>query len=222
MDTWIYLIITLLYAGLAVWGIWMYLRGAARLACYALLAVTTALIWDNGVMAAGTTIGAGRLLESLNIARFWLHAFFTPLLVLASFDLIRKAASAWASTTVMKAAAWLFTAFLIVLELTTHTFSLQLKPLFEYGALRYVPSKETSGPPIMALLIMIPLFAAGIILWRRKVSSILFWGTVIMLAGSLIPLPVKSAAITNVFELLLLASLWYAVNALHRQNNCKE
>lgn len=222
MDTWIYLVITLLYVGLAAWGILMNLRGRARLGCYVLLAVTTALIWDNGVMAAGTTIGEGRLLESLNIARYWLHAFCTPLLVMASFDLIRWAGSTWASTTVMKAIAWLFTAALIVMELTTHTFSLQLKPMLEYGALRYVPAEEGSGPPIMVLLIMIPLFAAGIILWKRKVSSILFWGTALMLAGSMISVPVESAAITNVFELILIASLWYAVYALQKHKTRNE
>lgn len=222
MDTWIYLTITLLYAGLFVWGIMLHLRGGASLACYTLLAVTAALIWDNGVMAAGTTIGAGRLLESLNIARFWLHAFCTPLLVLASFDLIRRAGGAWASSSVIKMVAWFFTAALIVLELTTHTFSLQLKPLLEYGALRYVPAKEEPGPPIMVLLIMIPLFAAGVILWKRKVSSILFWGTAIMLAGAMIPLPLESAATTNVFELIMIASLWYAVNALLRKKKRKE
>ncbi|WP_342566019.1 hypothetical protein NST84_13275 [Paenibacillus sp. FSL R7-0345] len=216
MDTWIYLVITMFYAGLAVWGILMYPRGKARLGYYALLAVTAALIWDNGVMAAGTTIGEGGLLESLNTARYWLHAFCTPLLVMASFDLIRWAGSTWASTTIMKVIAWLFTAGLIVLELTTHTFSLQLKPMLEYGALRYVPANEASGPPIMVLLIMIPLFAAGIILWKRKITSVLFLGTALMLAGSMIPIPVESAALTNVFELILIASLWYAVYVLQK------
>lgn len=222
MDSWIYLAITLFYAGLVVWGIFSHRLGRAGLGCYALLAVTAALIWDNGIMAAGSTIGEGRLLESLNIGRYWLHAFCTPLLVLASFDLIRRAGSTWASTTVMKTIAWFFTACLIVLELTTNTFSLQLKPMLEYGALRYVPAKEESGPSIMVLLIMIPLFTAGIIIWRRKVTSILFLGTALMLVGSAISLPVKSTAITNVFELILIASLWYAMNALQKQSRLNE
>lgn len=217
MDTGIYLTITLLYAGLIIWGIWMSLRGQVRLGYYVLFAVTAALIWDNGVMAAGTAVGEGRLLELLNITRYWLHAFCTPLLVMVSFDQIRWAGSSWASTSIMKAVAWLFTAGLIVLELTTHTFSLQLKPLLEYGALRYVPVKEGAGPPVMVLLIMVPLFAAGIILWKRKITPILFLGTALMLAGSMITLPVESAAITNIFELLLIASLWYAVYALQKQ-----
>ncbi|UQZ36488.1 hypothetical protein C2I18_24910 [Paenibacillus sp. PK3_47] len=217
MDSWIYLVITLFYAGLGVWGIMMCIRGEARLGYVALFAVTAALIWDNGVMAAGTTIGEGGLLESLNTARYWLHAFCTPLLVLASLDLIRWAGSTWAKTTIAKAIAWIFTAGLIVLELTTHTFSLQLKPMLEYGALRYVPANEESGPPVMVLLIMIPLLAAGITLWKRKVTAILFLGTALMLVGSMISLPVESSAITNVFELILIASLWYSVYALQKQ-----
>ncbi|WP_150268323.1 hypothetical protein [Paenibacillus tepidiphilus] len=218
MDTWIYLAITLMYIGLFGYGISLYLQDASRSACYSLLAVTAALIWDNGVMAAGRTLGEGDLLESLNMARYWLHAFCTPLLALVSYDLIRRSGSPWAAGTAAKSIAWLFTAGLIIMELATHTFSLQIKPVQEYGALRYVPVEETSGPSLMVILILIPLLTAGIVLWKRKVTSALFWGTLLMLAGSAIPIPLDSAAATNVFELILIASLWFSIRAQQRQN----
>ncbi|WP_151733890.1 hypothetical protein [Paenibacillus tengchongensis] len=219
MDTWIYFIITLLYLGLLMYGLTLFLGDSIRSACYSLLAVTAALVWDNGVMAAGTTIGEGDLLESLNLARYWLHAFCTPLLVLVSYDLIRRTGSPWAATTAARGAAWLFTAGLIIMELATHTFSLQLRPVLEYGALRYVPAEETSGPSLLVILIMIPLFTAGVVLWKRKVTSLLFWGTLIMLAGSAIPVPLESSAATNVLELILIASLWLAIRAQQRQSS---
>lgn len=214
MDSILYLIITLLYVMLFVFGIVLWKKDFPRGLRYLLFLVTAALIWDNGIMGVGKWIGEGEVLERLNLARFWMHAFFTPLLAIISYDLIKRAGSSWARKPAAAWGAWIFTAVLIVLELVTETLSLNIKPADEYGALRYVPVEESSGPPLMVLLILIPLFAAGIVLWKRKITSVLFWGTLIMTIGSAVPIPVDSSAVTNIFELVLIASLWLSIQKL--------
>ncbi|GIP06082.1 MULTISPECIES: hypothetical protein [Paenibacillus] len=213
MDSVLYLGLAAIYAVLFLYGCVLMRRDASPGLRYLLLIVTAGLVWDNGVIGIGKYMGEGDLLEGLNVARFWVHALATPLLVLVSFDLIRKAGSPWTSRPAAAWGAWLFTAALIVLEVVTETLPLKLQPSMEYGALRYV-SSESGGPPLMVILILIPLLTAGIIVWRRKKTPLLFIGTVLMAAGSAIPIPIESSAATNVFELLLLLSLWLTVRKL--------
>lgn len=212
MDSVLYLGLAAIYAVLFLYGCVLLRRDASPGLRYLLLIVTAGLVWDNGVIGIGKYMGEGDLLEGLNVARFWVHALATPLLLLVSFDLIRKAGSPWTSRPAAWG-AWLFTAALIVLEVVTETLPLKLQPSMEYGALRYV-SSESGGPPLMVILILIPLLTAGIIVWRRKKTPLLFIGTVLMAAGSAIPIPIESSAATNVFELLLLLSLWLTVRKL--------
>lgn len=213
MDSVLYLGLAAIYAVLFLYGCVLMRRDASPGLRYLLLIVTAGLVWDNGVIGIGKYMGEGDLLEGLNVARFWVHALATPLLVLVSFDLIRKTGSPWTSRPAAAWGAWLFTAALIVLEVVTETLPLKLQPSMEYGALRYV-SSESGGPPLMVILILIPLLTAGIIVWRRKKTPLLFIGTVLMAAGSAIPIPIESSAATNVFELLLLLSLWLTVRKL--------
>lgn len=214
MDSILYLIITMLYVLLFVFGIVLWKQDSSHRVRYLLFIVTAALIWDNGIMGIGKWIGEGEVLEKLNLARFWLHAFGTPLLAVISLGLMQRSGSQWAQKTVARWGAWIFTVALIVLELVTETLSLAIKPVLEYGALRYVPVEKGGGPPLMVLLILIPLFTAGITLWKRKVTSVLFWGTLIMTIGSAVPIPVDSSAVTNIFELVLIASLWLSIRKL--------
>ena len=217
MDSIIYLVISAVYVVLLAYGMKQWGRDPARGPRYLLFLVTSALIWDNGIMGMGNSIGEGEMLEGLNLARFWLHAFFTPLLAVVSFDLIRRSGSAWAQKPAAYWGIWLFTAALIVLELVTETLGLEIKAVEEFGALRYISAEESSGPPIMILFVLIPLIAAGIILWKRKITPVLFWGTILMTIGSAVPIEVDSSAATNIFELILIASLWYSIGKLARK-----
>lgn len=214
MDAFIYGVITVLYILLLAYGIFLWKRDSDHGPRYLLFLVTAALVWDNGVMAVGNWIGEGELLKGLNLARFWLHAFCTPLLAVVAFDLMRKAGSPWAPKSIARWGAWIVAAVLIILELVTETTGIKIKPVHEFGALRYVPAGEPSEPPLMVILVMVLLLAAGVVLWKRKVTSVLFWGTLLMAVGSAIPIPVDSKATTNVFELLLIASAWRSLYRL--------
>ncbi|WP_235613196.1 hypothetical protein [Paenibacillus sp. LC231] len=167
MDSVLYLGLAVVYAALLLYGCVLLKRDSSPGLRYLLLIVTAGLVWDNCVIGIGKYIGEGDLLEGLNVTRFWVHALATPLLVLVSFDLIRKAGSPWASKLAAAWGAWLLTAALIALEVMTETLPLKLQPSMEYGALRYVPTKS-GGPPLMVILILIPLLMAGVIVWRRE------------------------------------------------------
>ncbi|GAB6928642.1 hypothetical protein JCM10914A_26250 [Paenibacillus sp. JCM 10914] len=213
MDSVLFLILAAVYMILFAYGFILMKLDSRPGLRYLLLFVTAGLVWDNAIIGAGIFIGEGPLLEQLNVTRYWIHAVATPLLAIVSYDLIRQAGSPWARKKAAAVGAWLFTAALIVVELITETLPLVVEPSLEYGALRYVPV-EASGPPLMVIVILVPLLAAGITAWRRNKSPLLLIGTILMALGSAFPIPIESSAVTNVFELLLLVSLWLTIRKL--------
>lgn len=172
-----------------------------------LLPVLLGLIYDNGILAAGRFIGEGSTLKYLNYARFWIHAFFTPLLVLYSWNTLKQADLEWAKTGTFKWIAYLLTAGLIILELAAEVFGLKLEARREYGVLSYSDTEAPGGPPVMVLIVSAVLLAASVVIWRKQGWFWFFAGAVLMIIGSAIDIPIESAAAVNAFEWLLLFSL---------------
>lgn len=204
MDTTLFFFFTGAYIFLFVWALvwqksWNYMSF--------LYFVLLGLIYDNGIIALGKWVGSGALLENLSLWRFWTHAFFTPLLALFSWGAMAHAGVEWARKKIVFYGALLFTTVLIALELTLETVGLEIEAVREYGVLRYASAEEGDGPPIMVLLVIIPLFIAGVTLWKRIGWKWMLIGTIIMTIGSAVPIPIDSSAATNAFELILLTSL---------------
>lgn len=206
MDTALFLGFAVMYLALLGWGAALASRSGWATPANLSLLVVAALIYDNGVIALGRSLGEGALLEGLNAGRFWLHAFATPVLVIWSWHAVRRSRAAWAARAWATWAAIGLTIALAVFELVTVVAALELRPRDEYGALSYTAA-HSSGPPLMVLIVAAALVSAGAILWRRQGWIWLFTGSVLMVIGSGVPVPLDSNAVTNLFELLLLVSV---------------
>ena len=207
MDTFLYIMFAVLYAGLLALMLLSIKKSGVAVLSNVLILVIVALIYDNGILGIGKWIGKGDLLENLNAARFWMHAIFTPLLILFSLDVLRRAGIEWSKKTaaMLLAAAYTLIAFLI--ELITVVWDLSLKAEKNYGVLSYTSANSPHGPPIMILLVTLALLISSILLWKRTGWYWMFVGVGLMLIGSMVNIPVESGAITNAFELILLTSL---------------
>ncbi|WP_245629810.1 hypothetical protein [Domibacillus robiginosus] len=172
-----------------------------------LLPVIAGLIYDNGIIATGRFIGEGSFLEGLNAARFWLHAFFTPLLVLYAWMALKQADVSWAKTAWFQWAAILLTVALVLFELFTEVFGLSLEPRWEYRTLSYTSAELSGGPPLMVLVVSLVLLVASIVVWRKQGWIWFFVGSLVMIVGSAVKMPIESGAVTNMFELMLIVSL---------------
>ncbi|MCW4386476.1 hypothetical protein OH146_11900 [Salinibacterium sp. SYSU T00001] len=208
MDTILFLGFAAAYLALSAWGCALTARRRRVDGAAIPLLVVAGLLFDNAVIASGRWIGEGPLLESLNFARFWIHAIVTPLLVIWAWDACRRAGAKWARTRVAGVIAVVVTFALMVLEYVTVLAGLSIEPGTEYGVLSY-SSTEAAGPPLMVLFVAAALFGAGIVVWVAQKWPVLFIGTLIMVIGMAAPIPVESGAVTNAFELVLLVSiLW--------------
>ena len=207
MDIWIYLFFAFAYLVLFILMIRNMRRYGINSLSNVLVLVIIPLIYDNAILGVGSWIGEGQTLEILNTARYWMHAIFTPLLIVFSLDVLRRARFNWANTS---AALWITVIYAlaaVVVELITVVLDLSLKAETKYGVLSYSTTNSPSGPPIMILMVTLALLVASILLWKRTGWFWMFVGVALMLVGSMVDIPIESGAITNAFELILLTSL---------------
>lgn len=207
MDTVLFFAFTAAYVGLLAWGIVLAVRRGWGTPANLPLLVIAGLVYDNAVIATGRWVGEGVVLESLSLGRFWIHALVTPLLVVWSWHAIHRAGVAWARTRAAAVVAVVFALALITLEIVTVNLCLRIEPQEEYGVLSYSNAEASGGPPLMVLFVAAALLVAGFLVWRRQRWIWLLVGAVIMTAGSAIPIPVESGAVTNAFELVLLTAI---------------
>ncbi len=207
MDTFLYILFAIFYAGLLVMMLMSIKKSGIGILSNVLILVIFALLYDNSVLAIGKWIGKGNVLENLNAARFWMHAIFTPLLILFSWDVLKQTRVKWVNTTTALLVTAGFTLIAVLIELFTVVWNLSLKAEERYGILSYSSTNSPQGPPIMILMVTFALLVSSIILWKKTGWYWMFVGTALMTAGSMIDIPIKSDAITNAFELILLISL---------------
>ncbi|WP_342571365.1 hypothetical protein MKY85_28585 [Paenibacillus sp. FSL R5-0749] len=210
MDVWLYSALTLVYLILVI-RMAVVLTQRKQWLTYSSfqLFVAFSLAYDNGIIAVGNLIGEGELLTVLSSLRFWLHAFATPTLILVGYHILRSSGAKFANRSITNVAAWLITLGLVIYQIVGFTLSevKNLTAIEEYGVLRYV-AEDHGGPPMMVIIVgIVLLFVSLIVLFKHKWVW-LFIGTALLFAGQLISLPVKSGALTNVYELILILSIW--------------
>lgn len=219
MDLVLFFILTAVYIGLVVWAVARQKKWTLMAAVYLVL---FGLVYDNGIIALGKFIGEGALLETLNALRFWIHALLTPALVLFSLGALRAAGVDWARKSWALYSAIALFIIGIVIEIWQVTWGTELELVREYGVLKYASAEEISGPPVMILLVSAALLIAGAIVWKKAGWPWMFAGAVIMGIGSSVTIPVDSAAVTNIFELILLTSLVWTKIHLETKHTTSE
>jgi hypothetical protein len=161
---------------------------------------------DNLIIASGKFIGDGPLLESLNALRFWSHGFITPTLILFGWGMAKRIHIPFTKKMIAPYFFLFLTAGLIIYEFIENMHK-TFVPIYEYGVLRYV-SEESSGPPLMVLIVTFILLVISIYIFIRTRWIWMLLGVIVMIVGSAIPIPIESSAVTNAFELIFLCSLW--------------
>lgn len=207
MDTFLYFLYAVLYTALLIWGLYGIRKQDLAKWTSVIFIVIIPLIYDNTILATGKWIGEGDLLESLNFARFCLHALITPLLVMYSVGTLQESGIEWAKKKWLVILGILYSISLMILEFSIEVVGLEIEVVKEYGVISYSNVEEATGPPIMVLLVTLILIVASAILWKKTKWSVFFIGAIVMTIGSAVPINVESGAITNAFELFLIFTL---------------
>ncbi|WP_144121212.1 hypothetical protein [Catellatospora sichuanensis] len=158
-------------------------RSAAGPAAALVAVICVGLAYDSGAVAIGRLLGFGSALEAVNAPRFWIHAVFTPLLIVAAAALAaRLGVTALARRAVRIAGGVLVTA-LIALGVADDIIALRLEPRGYADTLRY-GNAATAGPPIPAIVTMVVLVVIGVLVWRVARFPWLCLGALAMFAAA--------------------------------------
>lgn len=217
MDTAIYFLLSIAYIIIFVIGALLAKRYGWIDIDNVILLVMLALLYDNGVLAIGKYVGEGELLQILNQARYWLHAFFTPLLVLFAWHTLVNANIQWATKRIVQWFVVLFTLCLIGFELITVVQGLSLEPTWSNGVLSYQKG-ETGSPPIMIIAVSTMLLVTSIIIWWKQKWP---WYLIGILSMGIVPILnfiLKTDIPHNISEFLLILAL-LVTKAYQDKNN---
>jgi hypothetical protein len=171
------------------------------------------LVYDCSIIAAGRFIGEGELLRALNAPRFWIHALFSPLLVIFVFGVTRRCGVPWAQSRTAHAVACLFAAGLIVMGARTDILALDLRPVIDGETLRYRNFAHT-GPPIPVILVNVFTIAAAVAVYRRTRAFGMLLGASFMFLGAAIT--PRFPSLGNVAEVLFSWALLEGERAARR------
>ena len=160
------------------------------------------LMYDNLMLGLGESIGVGDLLHMLSYPRFYMHALFTPLLIMVGLFLARDAGVEWAQK---RSAMWLFwitTLLMIGLGIHTDIVQLDLQPV--YDPIRYT-NASAKFPPVPCIVAILILIGCGVSIYKKQRCPDLLVGSMIMFALS--AGGKTFGAVTNMGEVILVASL---------------
>lgn len=147
--------------------------------------VLASISYDNLILAMGSLIGEGELLETLSMVRFLLHYVVVPLFIVIGVEIAHRAGAGWANPAV-RVLSWVIALGIAGVDVTTHYIGLDLVPVRFAGILRYTAA-NVSGPPITTILVNLFMLLIGIGIWIRLKWPWLFVGTVVALIGNAIP-----------------------------------
>lgn len=219
MSALLYTVFTVLQIILLIWGIRLYQRQKS----WGLMFITiiaAGLVYDNLIIALGTTLGVGSLLETISIPRFLVHAVFTPLLFMAGYEMARRADIKWFDSQNRYRAAWGITTILVFVGLWQGVFSAHLKPVCHDGTLRYAERvsesqicpeveyteaelNERGLPPIASIVTIVLVGIEGLAIGRKIGWWGLLIGAVIMFVGAAIPASRVGPVVANGAEVVL-------------------
>lgn len=147
--------------------------------------VLASISYDNLILAMGSLIGEGELLETLSMVRFLLHYVVVPLFIVIGVEIAHRAGAGWANTAV-RVLSWVIALGIAGVDVTTHYIGLDLVPVRFADILRYTAA-NVIGPPITTIVVNLFMLLIGIGIWIRLKWPWLFLGTVVALIGNAIP-----------------------------------
>lgn len=212
MDYYIYLTTACVYVLLIYWAVRRWETGTRSFARILLILVLAALLYDNAIIALGTSIGAGDLLLGLHAVRYWLHAFITPSLVLVAYE-IWEQANLPVRSRIVYPLAWIVTISLILYQSYAAWQEVRhLRAVREFGVIHYTPAARSSMP-LMLIIVMLVLVYVAIVLLLYRESWQLALGIFLMPFIMWLGLPLGGRAWSNVGELILMISLWLTLES---------
>jgi hypothetical protein len=155
-------------AALAVWAFTMW-RKERTAAALTLMLPPAAVVYDNLVIALGSSIGAGPLLEALTVPRFAGHALFTPIWIVTAVAFALRAGAFAGRERGFVVGSWALYGVMVVIGLINEVISFSGELVSEGDVIYYtnVGRVFTPPPPSLTMLLVV-LVCGAVVLWRTR------------------------------------------------------
>jgi hypothetical protein len=164
------------------------------------LIVIGGIIYDNLIIGFGAYIGEGELLKALNVPRFVIHAFFTPLIMIFAIGVARRCGVGFAQGKAAHTIVCLIATAMVALGVYHEVIQLTMQAKAEDGTLRYI-NTALQGPPIPAIATIIVVMILAIFVWVKTKKPWYFLGTLLMFV--LAPMASKFVWAGNLGEIFM-------------------
>ncbi len=162
--------------------------------------IALALVYDNGMVAVGTTVGVGDTLATLSIFRFVSHILLTPILLVAAGWLYAQHRGTKISVVGPMAAV-----VLVMFGTATELLELHLVPATDGGILRYTVGEGSS--PFAAVATVIGVIIFGELLRRAGGPTAMLAGGVAMFVMAGVDPAIGFPFVGNLGEVILMATM---------------
>ena len=213
MTTLLYFLISLVAFFVLLYGIKQYRQ--YKDVVFLLILSTLIFLWyDSFIIAIGSFIGAGPLLEALSWPRFIAHLLLLPIWIIAAGALARRAGFKWAEPKFIMALFCLIGTAGIAMG-AMELLKLELFPACMRGTVRYVTfvadaqacsadmagsGHAPTGPPIAPILATLLFLIVGLMMWVWRSWPWLFLGSLFMFVMAGMPQSIAGPLLSNVAE----------------------
>ncbi|MDP2400909.1 MAG: hypothetical protein Q8M66_02930, partial [Actinomycetota bacterium] len=169
------------------------------------------------MIALGSFIGFGPLLEVLTIPRFAGHALFTPIWIVAAVGLAIKAGAFSRNRRSFAVGSWILYALMVAVGLLNEVISFVGKEVVEGDVIYYTNVGRVFTPPPPSLTMLLVVLICGVLVaWRVRWPWMLA-GALTVLASQAIRSDAAAFVFNNSAEVLMSASLVATLAFLQRR-----
>jgi hypothetical protein len=206
MLTAAYLIFTAAQVTLAALAIRLW-RSRRSLGALTVALPIAALVWDNGVVAIGSLLGDGAVLQALSWPRFAGHALLTPIWIVTAVEYARRSGMERLGTRGWRVAQWGLYGAMAAYGFVRSVVLLRMVPVQQADIFYYTNGGGFPGPPAPAIVMVLCVIAAGVVVMRSGAGRWMLLGGVFMFLAALVPTSLVGFWLGNTGEVVLAAAM---------------
>jgi hypothetical protein len=203
-------------AALAVWAFSLVRKERTAWAVALMLPIAT-VVYDNLIIALGSFIGFGPLLEALTVPRFAGHALFTPIWIVAAVGLAAKSGAFPQRQRPILIGSWILYVFTVAIGLYNEVVSFVGEEVIEGDVIYYTNVGRIFTPPPPSLTMLLIVLICGVIITLRVRWPWMLVGALIVLASQAVRTDAAAFVFINSAEVLMSASLVATLAFLQRR-----
>ena len=175
---------------------------------FTLMLPMATVVYDNVMIALGSFIGEGALLEALTVPRFVGHALFTPIWIVGAVSLAIRFGAFAKWRRFASIGSWALYGAMVIVGLLNEVVFFAGEFVADGDVVYYTNVGRLFTPPPPSLAMLVTVLVCGVIIWRRAGWPWMTLGAVAVLVAQVVQGGEAAFVFINSGEVLMSASLY--------------